>query len=433
MPNVDGFRLGQKTKYAIIDKSKSIFHWGIKGTWAVLDQSLFATANFGINILLARWLTPTEFGSFAIAFAFFTLVASLHTALLSEPMLVYGPGKYKDLFPDYLYSLLWMHWRLCGMFTLVAGTLGLALWILTGSQVALNILILALATPFILNQWLLRRATYIALQPKYAAYAGLLYILVVLTGFYVLQTNELITGYNAIVIMGFGSIISSILIAYKLGITKQTRPTNDFLKKCSSTHWEYGRWSLGVSVVSWVRNNVYLLLLPLWSSLGAAAAFKALIILIQPVGQIVTALSMVVLPALSASRESIRFKRILLFSGIFMLFITGLNWTFLVLYGGRLIEIVYAGQYVQYTRLLFIIGLLPLLSSVVTLAARGLQALDRPDRVFKADWWSTLIALPLGVILLFYFEINGAVIALVVSSGVALSFMTVLLFNEVRN
>ena len=58
------------------------------GAFAVLDQALFAGSSFSINILLARWLPPVQYGAFALAFFLFLLLGALHTAVLTEPMLV---------------------------------------------------------------------------------------------------------------------------------------------------------------------------------------------------------------------------------------------------------------------------------------------------------------------------------------------------------
>ena len=65
--------------------------WATKGAWAVTDQGLFALSNFGVSVLLARWLTPDGYGSFAVAFSILLLIGTLQTALLTEPMLVFGP------------------------------------------------------------------------------------------------------------------------------------------------------------------------------------------------------------------------------------------------------------------------------------------------------------------------------------------------------
>ncbi|GIX47763.1 MAG: hypothetical protein KatS3mg131_1974 [Candidatus Tectimicrobiota bacterium] len=64
-----------------------LVRWARKGGLAVLDQGLFSGANFLVNILLARWLPPEEYGAFAVALSVFYLLAGFHTAVLTEPML----------------------------------------------------------------------------------------------------------------------------------------------------------------------------------------------------------------------------------------------------------------------------------------------------------------------------------------------------------
>ena len=65
--------------------------------------------NFVVNILLARWLTPAEYGAFALAYSVFVLLGVFHIAILIEPMLVFGPGRYRERFPEYLGILLRGH------------------------------------------------------------------------------------------------------------------------------------------------------------------------------------------------------------------------------------------------------------------------------------------------------------------------------------
>ena len=50
--------------------------WAIKGALAILDQALFAGTNFLVNILLGRWLTPAQYGAFAVVYSFFFLFSS---------------------------------------------------------------------------------------------------------------------------------------------------------------------------------------------------------------------------------------------------------------------------------------------------------------------------------------------------------------------
>ena len=76
--------------------------WLRRDGFAILDQALFYGANFTMNILLARWLHATAYGAYAVALSVFFLTASLHTAVLTEPMMVYGARKYAHQFPQYV-------------------------------------------------------------------------------------------------------------------------------------------------------------------------------------------------------------------------------------------------------------------------------------------------------------------------------------------
>jgi hypothetical protein len=88
---------------------KNLSRWLTKGFWAVSDQGLFSLSNFALNLLLARWLVPQDYGAFTVALSVFYLVGTFHGALLTEPMLVFAPSRYKGRFPEYLGALLYGH------------------------------------------------------------------------------------------------------------------------------------------------------------------------------------------------------------------------------------------------------------------------------------------------------------------------------------
>jgi len=73
----------------------------------VADQGLFGGGNFLISVLLARWLEPAAYGAFAVAYSIFLFLASLCSALLTEPMMAFGPGKYAPSFPEYFRVLVY--------------------------------------------------------------------------------------------------------------------------------------------------------------------------------------------------------------------------------------------------------------------------------------------------------------------------------------
>ena len=108
-----------KTNPQGADAPRRVRRWLTRGSWAIFDKGLFAGANFVLNVLLARLISPADYGVFSVSYALLLLAGTVHTAFLTEPMLVFGPGRYRDWFRPYLSSLVNWHWRLTGLFAAV--------------------------------------------------------------------------------------------------------------------------------------------------------------------------------------------------------------------------------------------------------------------------------------------------------------------------
>src|SRR5205814_9623719 len=99
--------------------------WLRRGATALADQGLFATSGFLVNILLARWLPPEQYGAYALGFSIYLFLASFQNALVLEPMSVFGPASYKDSLPEYLGRLIGLHFAVTlplGLLVGVGGT-----------------------------------------------------------------------------------------------------------------------------------------------------------------------------------------------------------------------------------------------------------------------------------------------------------------------
>ena len=138
-----------------------MFIWVQKGGLAIVDQGLFAGTNFLLGILLARWLESAQYGAFAVAYSVFLLLSTFHTAVLTEPMLVFGANKYAGCFPQYLDLLTYGHRWITGVIGLLLALVALACWQFGADPLAQALTGLALAAPFILLMWLVRRAFYV--------------------------------------------------------------------------------------------------------------------------------------------------------------------------------------------------------------------------------------------------------------------------------
>src|SRR5882762_8551934 len=71
------------------------------------DQALAVGANFLANVMLARTQTKKEYGMFALSYSIFTFLSGLHNSAILEPCTVYGSGRYRSRFSEYLRLMVW--------------------------------------------------------------------------------------------------------------------------------------------------------------------------------------------------------------------------------------------------------------------------------------------------------------------------------------
>jgi O-antigen/teichoic acid export membrane protein len=402
-------------EYARASFTKPARRWFRKGTWAVLDQGLFATSNFILNILLARWLSPDAYGAFGLTFAIFLLIGSIHSAMLTEPLLVFGPGKYKDRLPEYMGSLLYGHLSFAGLgsATLLLVSAGFAL---AGSNaLAVAMLALALTGPFILLLWLTRRMCYTRSEPRLAASGGAVYMVLMVAGAWILYRQEWLSVATALGVMAISALSTSIWLMVRLRVKLPPLRQSQLVRDAFADHWSYGRWSVGNQGLNWIPMNIYYVIIPVWGGLAAGASFKALMNLVMPMLQAVWALSILLLPSLVRARDKGRDSLDASIRAALVPFVIGptLYWLLLALFQQPLVSWLYDGKYEDYTVLLWLLGLSPIVASVKQVMGQSLRALERPDSLFFAYALSAVVALTLGTALVYLFGIVGAGISLV--------------------
>ena len=399
-------------------QSATITRWAGRGFWAVMDQGLFATSNFILNILLARWLTPAEYGAFAVAYTIFLLLGTFHTALITEPMLVFGSGKYKDCFFQYLRVLLRGHWLFTAIVGLLFAAAALVFVVTTHSPLTSVFFGLAIASPFILFQWLMRRACYVNLQPQFAACAGAVYMALMLLGAYGLYHFTWLGAATALGIMALSSLVSGMWLVKRLTPIQESRYPGTLQQDSRQDHWKYGKWALGTAMLTWIPGNINYLLLPIWGNLQDAGAYRALLNLFLPVMHITTALGGFLIPTFVNARSSAKFSKLICRLLILFVVTPTIYWLILGLTAEPLIRFLYAGKYVEFSKLLWIAGLIPIISAVVAVSGAVLRALELPDKVFIAYACSTATMLTIGVGLLIMLGVRGALIGWLLSYAV---------------
>jgi O-antigen/teichoic acid export membrane protein len=383
-----------------------VVSWAGKGFWAVMDQALFAGTNFLVNILLARWLEPAAYGAFATAYAVFLLLGTLHTALWTEPMLVYGSSRYREAFGAYQAVLLRYHWRLALVVFAVFGILGLGLGVVGQRELALSFLGLSLAAPVVLYMWLVRRGAYVLLDPRLAALGGGVYLFLYLALSAFLMKVGSLNNLTALLAMALGALMAAEAIRLRLVVGLQGGVDPSAIWQ---THWSYGRWVVLAGIFSWVPGSVPLFALSLKHDLEATAQFKVLQDLLMPAFHVLAALSQLLVPLMArASSKSERMRNLRVFLATFLL-LSMAYWALLATQGLRIIIWLYGEKYAHLAQWLPLMGFLPVIGAVVFVMGGFFRALGLPKVVTFAYGVGALFSLFIGSVMVWVGGIEGGV------------------------
>ena len=402
--------------------------WSSRGFWAVADQALFAGANFLASILLARWLEPAAYGAFSLAHALFLLLGTVHAGLLTEPMLVYGSGRFRESFAAYQRVLLRYHWRFGALTTLVFLLLAAAFWACGARESAKSFLGLACAAPAVLYLWIVRRGAYVLLNPRLAALGGGLYLLVYLTLSLLLLHASLLNATTAFLAMAAAGLLAAEVIRSRFKAETQHNAQPEEIR---NLHWHYGRWALLAGLFSWVPGNIHYLLLPAFHGLEAAAQFKALMNLLMPILHFNGALGQLLVPGMVRALSQGRLVPFALASLAGLSALAALYWLLLIVMGPQFLQWVYGGKYPHDSDWVIWLGLLPVLASVISVMNSVLRAVEKPDAVANAYALTAIFSVIFGSIIVRSHALNGA-FQLILVSAMLHSLTLILLTKQKR-
>jgi O-antigen/teichoic acid export membrane protein len=390
--------------------------WLSKGFWAVTDQALFALTNFTVSVLLARWLSKSDFGAFAVAFSVLLLMGTVHGALLTEPMLVLGPSRYQDRTVAYVRRLTILHFALTSV-------MGVALLLVVGVLTLLEpqftatitLAALAVAAPAILFFWLVRRACYIESHPRLAAAASLVYALLVPAGMLLQWQFGTLTAASGLLTLGVASLLAGWWLMLRLIRSTSELTTHGSAPNVTRAHWSYGRWALGIGLLSWVPLNAVVLTLPLWHSLEDAGTLRVATTLMLPVLHLYGALGPLLLPALVRARLSGQLRATARLAGVLFVGLSIGYAPVLLIFGSSLARLLFGTQYSIDGVTLWLLAAIPLVTAVSTVSGDVLAVLERLDRVLWSYVAGTAVTLLVGLPLVFTYGVDGALASMLLS------------------
>jgi len=394
-----------------------------KVTWSVVDQGANAGTNFLVALLLARYLSTQDYGIYAILVTTQGLNEIVLQGLLFEPMLIFGAKLYRFTFLAYINKLLLISF----LFVLAAFPLLVVIFILTTDYQLQSVSIFSSFFVFVLGStiWLLiRRSAYVVHHPIIAGIGSICFATLALISIFGLHSLNMLSIQTWLIVKGLGNLVISlgVYIFQMINYPGSLRSgENQTIRIILQQHWKYGRWALGVQILSWLPKSIYFYLLPGFVNLDANAALKALMNLLSPFLMTFAAQNPLLLPTLSltiATDWRIWYRRIKI---IFAVSILGavIYWLILGLGSSWVVDLLYDGKYSEYSDLLWILGGIPVCAAVYGSVGMALKSLEKPKQVFVGWLSSSVIMLSVGILLVKQRGLEGAAFGLLLSLGMA--------------
>lgn len=398
--------------------------------WAFMDQSLFAFSNFALNLLMARWLSSTEYGIFTVVYTVLLLIAIFHTALLTEPMLVFGSGKYSDRLGRYLGVVSLAHWMGMALINILSLGIGVIFWYTGKGAIAQIVWVLGIAGPFILFLWIMRRACYTRLNPHLAGYGGGLYLVLMVLQMVFLDQLGWLSVPLAFGVLGSASLITGAWLTVQLQLEWPSFKKNELINQVGTDHLTYGRWSIMTGLLMWIPSQIFYFMLPIFVGLEEVAGLRAIVNLIIPYILICTALGTVLIPSLVSVQGQPFFQMLMRKYLFFLIGVGALYWFCIGFASTTTIRLMYNGLYLEYANLLWILGGVSFFSGIIAVFGAALRALQKPNLIFWSYLCSTIVTLVVGMGLISVWGISGAVLGMLISYATTAAVMIGLYMNS---
>ncbi len=386
--------------------------------YSFADQALAVGGGFLVNVALARTQTKEEYGMFALSYSVYLLLTSLHNAAILEPYTVYGSGRYRERFSEYLRliarSNVLLGLLLTGILLLICGILS---WI-APHLMSRALLGLALTVSILLSGMFLRRAFYVHRQPALAAGSSLVFFLTVVCALWLTTKAHRLDSFTVFLILALGWIAAGAALGRKLPFGKRAQPFLTLEPQYWREHWKYSKWVLATAFVFQLTTQSYYWLVAGFLSAKEVAELRAMYLLVSPIEQALIAVSYVIVPALAAHYAANQMGSFLSLWKRFTLAAVGLTGLFAIavrLVGKPVVHILYAGKYDGLAAYLFVLALLPMVLWIGNAMNHALNAVEKPRFVFWAYLTSAAATFLGGIPLVMHFGLWGAVYGMLFS------------------
>jgi glycosyltransferase involved in cell wall biosynthesis/O-antigen/teichoic acid export membrane protein len=382
------------------------------------DQAVSSLSNFAVGVAIARIAGIAGLGAFTLMYAVWLIVASMHRALITDPMAIEGDlhkSDAKQHIRDGLSGEIAL-----GLTTGVAfAAVGLILILLGQETFGLPFLAVSPWLPFLLAQDYWRWVGFMAAQPGkslrndivFDVAQGICFAAILITG----QRSSAL----AITAWGIGAAAGALYGLHQFSVRPAFRGGLNRLK----FRWGISKWLVGTNAAGWGVSQSYIVLAGVFLGPAALGGLKAAMSLVGgPALVLIQAGGSIGLPEASRALKSDgwhglrKVERTITFAGFLTV---GTMVVVIALFGSKILELFYGDQFGKFAPAALIIAIGWCAASLGLGSILNLKATRRTNMLFRVTLIALVASVIATIVLVPLFGLNGAAFATVVTYTVA--------------
>lgn len=380
-----------------------------KGVWGLADQALISATNFTTMVLVARVVSPAEFGLYSLAYTGLLFTNSIQSGLVVQPHTVLGAKRSGTDYVAYTTDTGWFQYAFAFLTALVALCMATAAALLDW-WVAPILFALVPATAAWQLQDFVRRVLYTkseisgAFLNDLVSYGGQLLTLLLL------WRSGYLTPVNAVLALAATSAIGFLLGLWEIRAHVDWSFNATRIRTTMGINWEFGKWLVGEKVAYWTASQIYPVLAAGLVSVTATGVLRAAQTIIGPTNVFMFALDPLFGPKtakLYASGGLPALRALLTKLQLLVFLAMGTYCVTVAFLAEPILRHVYGSQYSQYSWVLVLVALISLANTLRSPIRIGLKALGETNAIFRAYLTSSAFNLTLGLAAVYLFGLKG--------------------------
>lgn len=394
-----------------------------------MDQGVLSGANFIVGVLIARNTGKEEYGAYVLAFSIFQFIASIHSALVSNPAMVFIPRKEGDELRGFARAVATISFCL-SITAGIAVMLSARLLVEGRQEIGYDALIaMSIALPFGQTYELFRRLSFARLRMGRvimidSLYAGTLVVVVatILGHSSWLQEMDPEMGRGSFAFYAIGGAGLSASIVGGLFDRRLFAFTQKKFRDSAVEIWDFAKWGIGNAVISLAGPQVVVLAVSGLAGLDQTARYEASRLLCGPVQVAIFALGNVILVRVSSILRTRSISDARVFAARFLglgLAVFCVYFLFVYFWFEDLIKLTIGPQYLDEKVSAMVFAVYYLLAWVNAVLASLANGVQKPRITFWSVVTNAVVVVPATMLLVPSYGALGGVLSLVVGQGTA--------------